>query len=150
MIFDPLAVASVPADDQWDETLDVLAQAAAREMGERGLLRERAEDSVRYHFRGFARRLVYPLLDRVHAEIQTSQQEAVALRHENTLLRVHLAELERARYGRVRSAIVFGSIWTLLVLMLGALLYGAWSGPPRETTVRPLVESAAAPAPVPP
>jgi hypothetical protein len=120
---DPLAVKTVPADEQWDETLDTLAKAVTREMDERCLLREDADDAVRYHVRSFGRRLVNPLLDQVRTEVQAGYRQALRLKEENLQLKGRLAEMERMRRrGRWRVAL-WCSLLAVLALTLAGLLY---------------------------
>jgi hypothetical protein len=144
MSTDPLTAQTVSADEKWEDSLDVLAVAVAREMRERGLLRKRAEAEARFHVRSFGRRLINPVLDQVQAEIRAGQQQVVALRRENERLRGRIASLGRARRRSTWVAVLLGSLWTLLVLLLGAGLYMAWGQRP------PAPASALAPAPAPP
>lgn len=122
MAENPLAVKTVPADEQWNETLDALARAVTREMETRGLLAEGAAPAVRYHVRGYARRLLVPVLDRASGEVRAGHRELRHLREENRRLRLRLALVRRARSRRARRAALAGALATALLWLAVALL----------------------------
>jgi hypothetical protein len=130
MSIDPLTVRTVPADEQWDETLDALARQAVRGMAARGLLTDGAEGAARFHVRGFGRRLLNPVLDQIRAEVQAGYREASDLRGEAERLRTEVAALRRARRRWVWAGILFGVVWMTLIGGLGwVLLLGPGASP---------------------
>lgn len=145
MAIDPLTLTTVPADEQWDETLDALAQVVVREMAERGVLDERTESPARFHVRSFGRRLLNPLLDEVRLEIQAAHREVAEVGRENGRLRARFAAMQRARRHRFRLGIVVGVLWTLLVLGLGWIVLSA--GRPAVNALHSSHSAASAPAP---
>jgi hypothetical protein len=143
MSFDLQNMVTVPADEQWDETLDALAHVVTQDMADRGLIRDDAGDAARYHIRSFGRRLVNPLLDQVRFEMQAGQREAVELAEQGTRLRKQLADLHRKRQRDLRIAAFFGMLWTLLVLSAGSLVLGVWSDEPAQPVEPPAQEAPA-------
>jgi hypothetical protein len=130
MSFDPDSLVTVPADEQWDETLDALAHVVVHDMAERGLIRDDAEDAARYHVRSFGRRLVNPLLDQIRFEVQAGYREALEMKDQHARLQTRVSAMTRHRRRDLRIAAFFGMLWTLLVLAVGALVFGAWDGGP--------------------
>jgi hypothetical protein len=123
MAFHPAATRSGTSDEQWDDTLDALARAVASDMEHRGLLQFGAEDTVRFHFRNYARRLVNPLLDEVRAEVRAGYSEVLALEEENRRLRARMAEAERVRQQGLRRLALWSVGSSLLVLAFTAAAY---------------------------
>jgi hypothetical protein len=121
-----VAVPRTAADDaqeQWDETLDALAQAVARDIAARGLLRKGAAKAIRFHFRGYARRLLVPILDETHGEMRRGAEERARLMFENERLRAGIAGLQRARRHEVRAAaasagLIAAALTAALVILL--------------------------------
>jgi hypothetical protein len=110
------------AQEQWDETLDALAQAVARDIASRGLLRKGAAKAIRFHFRGYARRLLVPILDETQGELRRNLEESNQLIAENKRLRAGLAGLRKARRHEMRvaamGAAIFASAFTAVLVMV--------------------------------
>jgi hypothetical protein len=124
------------ADEQWDETLDSLAIAVARDLAAKRLLRKGAQNAARFHFRGYARRLLNPLLDQVRAEVQSGYREVLDLREENLQLKQLLADAERRRR-RALFAILTLSVLALTTVLAAGLLLRASAAPHARLGVSP-------------
>lgn len=116
--------AAASAQEQWDETLDALAVAVSKEIAARGLLRKGAAKVVRFHFRGYARRLLVPVLDETQREIRTGYEETRRLADENTRLRVGLEGMRRARRHEVRAAAIGAALLASIVTASMVALLG--------------------------
>lgn len=119
-----LPTKTTPADEQWNDSLDLLAHAVAHDLDRRGLLADGAADAVRYHFRGYARRLLFPVLDDMREELRTNGQELFWLEQENRRLQAALQGVRDARRHEVGSAVLAASLATALILAVGAFLLG--------------------------
>jgi hypothetical protein len=111
------------AQEQWDETLDALAVAVARDVASRGLLRKGAAKALRFHFRGYARRLLVPVLDEAQRELRNGFETATRLMEENERLRAGLRGMRDARRQEVRAAaigapLLASAVTAILVLTL--------------------------------
>jgi hypothetical protein len=123
MSFDTALSRPGTSDEQWDDTLDALARAVSCDMEQRGLLQPGAEDTVRFHFRNYARRLVNPLLDEVRAEVRAGYSEVLALQETNRRLQARMAEAERVRQRGVRRIALWSAASTAIALALTAAAY---------------------------
>ncbi|CAN5784614.1 hypothetical protein BH23GEM3_BH23GEM3_06090 [soil metagenome] len=112
------------ADEQWDDSLDLLARAVADDLDRSGLLADGAADAVRYHFRGYARRLLLPVLEDRRGELRASGEALYGLEQENRRLQAAHEGVREARGHEVRSAALAASLITALILAAGALLLG--------------------------
>lgn len=120
------------ADEQWDETLDSLAVAVARDLAAKRLLRKGAQNAARFHFRSYARRLLNPLLDQVREEVQSGYREVLDLREENLRLKRLLADAERRRR-RALVVILTLSVLALSTVLAAGLLHATGAHLPPET-----------------
>jgi hypothetical protein len=118
----PPRSAAESAREEWDETLDALAQAVAREIAAQGLLRKGAAKAIRFHFRGYARRLLVPILDETQGEIRRGMEESSRLTDENRRLRAGIAGLRQARRHEMRAvalgAALFASALTAALVLV--------------------------------
>lgn len=97
--------------EEWDDTLDALAIAVAREAAARGLLRKGAAKALRFHFRGYARRLLVPVLDETQRELRNGFEVAVRLSEENERLRAGMRGMRDARRQEVRAVAIGAALF---------------------------------------